>query len=54
MRAAASKRGDADRMSLWAGQAYPLARPGKAAELVHRIAEEYHLATEALLQAMRG
>jgi nitronate monooxygenase len=34
MRAAADKAGDPEMMSLWAGQAVKLARPGQAGEMV--------------------
>jgi nitronate monooxygenase len=40
IRAAARERGDADGVNLWAGQAYPLAEPVPAAELVRRLSEE--------------
>jgi nitronate monooxygenase len=39
LRAAARARGDADTLHLWAGQAYPLAEPVPAAELVIRLAD---------------
>ncbi|MEV5538603.1 nitronate monooxygenase [Saccharopolyspora shandongensis] len=48
MRGAAGKAGDAELMSLWAGQTYAQARPLPAAELVRRLAEE---ARQALQQA---
>lgn len=54
MRAAAGRQGNADYMSLWAGQAYPLARKLTAQELVIRIAEEYERAMQRLLKAVRG
>lgn len=38
LRAEAKKRGDAEGMSLWAGDAYRHARPGPAAEIVERLA----------------
>jgi nitronate monooxygenase len=37
LRAAAARAGDPGGMALWAGQAYPLARPGPAAEIVARL-----------------
>jgi nitronate monooxygenase len=40
LRAAARERGDADSFHLWAGQAYPLAEPVPAGELVRRLADE--------------
>jgi nitronate monooxygenase len=40
LRRAATERGDTEWMSLWAGQAYPLARPLPAAELVERLTAE--------------
>lgn len=39
VRAAARQRQDPDSLHLWAGQAYPLAQPLSAAELVHQLAE---------------
>lgn len=54
MRAAASRQGKSDFMSLWAGQAYALSQRAKAAELVDRIVADYDAATQALIQAMRG
>jgi nitronate monooxygenase len=48
LRAAARERGDADGFNLWAGQAYPLAEPVPAGELVRRLADE---AREALRSA---
>ena len=38
LRSAARDEGDADGMHLWAGQAYPLAEPTPAAELVRKLA----------------
>jgi len=35
MRAAGAKAGDAEVLSLWAGQAFRLAQPGDPADLVH-------------------
>jgi len=40
MRAAAGKADDAEALNLWAGQAYPLAREGPAAEIFRRIEDE--------------
>jgi nitronate monooxygenase len=37
LRAAARERGDGDGFNLWAGQAYRLARAGRAAEIVERL-----------------
>lgn len=54
MRTAASKAGNGDYMSLWAGQAYSLARRATAAELVTRIAEECDGASQRLSTLMRG
>lgn len=54
MRAAAGKQGNADYMSLWAGQAYSLARKMSAQTLIVRIAEEYETAMQRLLKAVRG
>jgi nitronate monooxygenase len=48
LRAAARERGDADSFHLWAGEAYPLAEPVPAGELVRRLADE---AREALRSA---
>ena len=50
LRVAARERGDADSFHLWAGQAYPLAEPVPAGELVRRLADE---AREALRSAER-
>jgi nitronate monooxygenase len=54
MRAAATRQGNGDYMSLWAGQAYALSQRAKAAELVDRIVDEYDAASQALMRAMRG
>jgi len=54
MRAAAGKQGNGDYMSLWAGQAYSLARKMSAQALVIRIAEEYETAMQRLMKAVRG
>lgn len=40
LRAAARSEADVDGFHLWAGQAYPLAQPSPAAEIVVRLAEE--------------
>jgi nitronate monooxygenase len=50
VRAAARAAGDAEAINLWAGQAYPLARPGEAGEIVRRIAAD---ARTALADAAR-
>jgi nitronate monooxygenase len=47
MRAAARTRGDRDSLHLWAGQAYPLAVPVPAAELVVRLAADARTALAA-------
>lgn len=54
MRAAAGKQGNGDYMSLWAGQAYGLARKSTAQALVTSIAEEYETAMQRLLKSVRG
>jgi nitronate monooxygenase len=51
LRAAARERGDADGFHLWAGQAYGLAEPVPAGELVRRLAGE---ARAALVSAAGG
>ncbi len=51
LRVAARERGDADGFHVWAGQAYPLAEPVPAGELVRRLADE---AREALGSAERA
>lgn len=48
LRAAAAKAGDAEALSLWAGQSVALTRPGSAAEITERLWRE---AQEALRQA---
>jgi len=53
LRARATQQGDRDYMSLWAGQAYPLARRLSAAALVSALAEEYSHAAERLANAVR-
>ncbi|HVW40517.1 MAG TPA: nitronate monooxygenase [Amycolatopsis sp.] len=50
VRAAAGKAGDAEGLNLWAGQTYPLATAGAAAEIVGRLMEE---ARAALRNASR-
>jgi nitronate monooxygenase len=54
LRAAAAKQGNADYVSLWAGQAYTLARKMSAGELVAAIVEEYDEAAQELIRAARG
>lgn len=54
MRAAAARAGMRDYMSLWAGQAYALARRGSAEALVTQVAAEYEAAMRRLLEAVRG
>jgi nitronate monooxygenase len=49
LRAAAEAKGDAELMSLWAGQAVTLARPGAAAEMVQRWWAEARAAAEGVL-----
>ena len=51
LRVAARERGDADGFHVWAGQAYPLAEPVPAGELVRRLADE---AREALAVSRRS
>lgn len=48
LRTAAAEAGDASVLSLWAGQAAPLARPGKAGELVQLFWDEAKAATAEL------
>ncbi len=48
MRAAADKAGDPELMSLWAGQAVKLARPGRAGEMVKLWWREAQAAAQAL------
>ena len=50
MRAAAAKAGKADFLSLWAGQAAPLARASSAAELIAALREETREALDRLAQ----
>jgi nitronate monooxygenase len=54
LRAAAAKQNNPDYVSLWAGQAYPLARRMSAAELVRTIVAEYDEAAQKLVRAARG
>lgn len=54
LRAAAARQDNPDYVSLWAGQAYSLARRGTAAELIHAIVEEYDDTAQALIRAARG
>ncbi|MFN7643828.1 MAG: NAD(P)H-dependent flavin oxidoreductase [Burkholderiales bacterium] len=48
LRAAATRAGDIEAMSLWAGQAAALARPMPAAALVARLADEFDRAVDGL------
>ncbi len=50
MRAASNKAGDPEMMSLWAGQAVKLARPGAAGDMVRRWWAEAQSASQALAQ----
>ncbi|MPZ45468.1 MAG: DUF561 domain-containing protein [Betaproteobacteria bacterium] len=54
LRAAAAKQNNPDYVSLWAGQAYTLARRMGAAELVRTIVAEYDEASQNLVKAARG
>ena len=54
LRAAAAKQGNPDYVSLWAGQAYTLARKMSAGALIEKIAEEYDEAAQELIRAARG
>ena len=54
MRAAAAKQNNPDYVSLWAGQAYTLARRTGAAELVRAIVAEYDEAAQRLVRSARG
>ena len=54
LRAASAKQDNPEYVSLWAGQAYPLARRIGAGELIQAVAAEYEQATQALLHAIRG
>ncbi len=54
LRAASAKQGNPDYVSLWAGQAYTLARKMSAGELVATIAEEYEQTSQELIRAARG
>jgi nitronate monooxygenase len=49
VRAAARQRGDADGFHLWAGQAYALAEPVPAAQLVEQLAEQARAALTATI-----
>ena len=53
LRAAAAKAGDPEMMSLWAGQAIQLARPGEAGEQVRRWWAEAQEASRALARRTR-
>jgi nitronate monooxygenase len=54
LRAAATKAGDVEAMSMWAGQAAALARPMPAAALVARLAEEFDAAVGGLAGGAPG
>jgi nitronate monooxygenase len=54
MRAAARERADVDGFHLWAGQAYPLAEPRPAAEVVDRLAGEAKGALAAATRRLGG
>jgi nitronate monooxygenase len=54
LRAGSAKQGNPDYVSLWAGQAYTLARKVSAAELVALIVEEYDEAAQDLVRRARG
>jgi nitronate monooxygenase len=54
LRAAATRAGDIETMSLWAGQAAALARPMPAASLVARLADEFDEAVGALAGSARA
>ena len=54
LRAAAAKQDNPDYVSLWAGQAYTLARRMSAAELLRTLVAEYDEASQALVRAARG
>lgn len=54
IRAAARARADADGFQLWAGQAYPLAEPTPAAELVARLAVEARAALAVAARRFSG
>ncbi|HMN83506.1 MAG TPA: nitronate monooxygenase [Burkholderiaceae bacterium] len=49
LRAAATRAGDVEAMSLWAGQGAALARPGSVAGLVARLVREYDAAVGGLV-----
>lgn len=54
LRAAAAKQDNPDYVSLWAGQAFTLARRTAAADLVRAIVEECDDASQTLIRAVRG
>lgn len=54
LRAASAKQNNPDYVSLWAGQAYTLARRTSAGELIRTVAQEYEEATQGLLRTIRG
>ena len=54
LRAAAAKQGNPDYVSLWAGQAYSLARRMSAGDLVRTIVAEYDEAAQNVVKAARG
>ena len=54
IRAAAAKAGDAESMSLWAGQTYPLAGAEPAADVVRRLVKEAVAAVEAARARLSG
>lgn len=54
MRAASNAAGDPQMMSLWAGQAATLARPGKAGEMVKRWWREAQATAQALAERTGG
>ena len=54
MRGAAWKAGDASRVNLWAGEAYPLARELPAADVVREIMREARSAAEATATHLRA
>jgi nitronate monooxygenase len=54
LRAAAAKQGNPDYVSLWAGQAFTLARRMSAGDLVRTLVAEYDEAAQNLVKAARG
>jgi nitronate monooxygenase len=54
LRSAAAKQGNPDYVSLWAGQAYSLARRMSAAELIRTVVAEYDEASQNLVKAARS